>query len=256
MTTRTLRVSVLLVCLMVAGLASASSLEVARLAQQLEHISQDLASDTAARSWSGSVRHNAKLLSEKARKLQDSIERGRSSAYVRTRFTDVSRYYQRLEASVVRSVDGSGSHRLRDDFLNLADAYEELRYEFYGDTGYQSLRTSPPVYGYRNGYPAPLYWPGDRYSRDAGVNVIVVPTLRFPNRSHPDQGWEGRHRSAVESRANKIDDNNSHRSPVQDRQFGRDRARDLPGSRGSADRQEPNPGGRLRANQGYYRLGQ
>ena len=86
-----------ILCLLLSGLASASSLEVARMAQQLEYASHNLANDPQGVSWSGSVKHNAKLLSQKAQRLQDSVERGRSSAYVRLRFTDVTRYYQRLD---------------------------------------------------------------------------------------------------------------------------------------------------------------
>jgi len=232
-------------CLLVSGLASASSLEVARLAQLLEHASYDLATDSAGRSWSGSVKHNAKLLSQKAQKLQDSIERGRSSAYVRTRFTDVSRYYQRLEASVVRSMDGSGSHRLRDEFIHLSEYYEDLRFEFYGDTYYQSFRSSPPSYPYA--YPQPLL--DGRNIRGLGIGVIVVPPIRDYDRRRG-----GQHRAPVTSRRSRQAPGSDHRSPVLDRQHRNDRIRDLSSGRRSGGRVETGRSNRLEANQGYYRM--
>lgn len=234
-----------ILCLLVTGLASASSLEVARLAQLLEHASYDLANDSRGLSWSGSVKHNARLLSQKAQKLQDSIERGRSSAYVRTRFTDVTRYYQRLEASVVRSMDGSGTRRLRDEFIQLSEYYETLRYEFYGDTYYQSLRSSPSIYPYA--YPQPLS--GGRGYRDLGVGVIIVPPVR-----EYDRRRGGQHRAPVDVRRNRQGDGYDHRSPVIDRQLRNDRLRDLSNGRSSGRQGRIGGNSRLEANQGYYRL--
>ena len=234
-------------CLLTSGLASATSLEVARLAQLLEHASYDLANDSRGRSWSGSVKHNAKLLSQKAQKLQDSIERGRSSAYVRTRFTDVNRYYQRLEASVVRSMDGSGSHRLRNEFIQLSDLYEALRFEFYGDTDYQSIRSSPPSYPYTYQQP----WLGGRNSRNLGIGVLVVPSIRDYDRRRG-----GQHRAPVTERGNRQFKGSDHRSPVLDRQRRNNRARDLSTGRRSGRKTDTGRETRLEANQGYYRLRQ
>ena len=246
-----LKILIMTACLAASGLASASSLEVARLAQMLEHASSDLASGSGGVSWSGSVKHNAKMLGQKAQKLQDSIERGRSSAYVRTRFTDVTRYYQRLEASVVRSMDRSGSGRLRNEFIELSEYYEDLRYEFYGDTYYQSLRSSPSTHRspYPYVYPQPRL--GDPYYRNSGVRVLIVPPVRDYDRRR-----DGQHRAPVTDRDFRQFDGTNHRSPVLDRKRRNDRIRDLSGGRGTGRQADPGQGSRIRANQGYYRLRQ
>ena len=240
-------------CLLAPGLAIASPLEIARLAQQLEYASSNLAGGAVGVSWSGSVKHNARILSQKAQKLQNSVERGRSSAYIRTRFTDVTRYYQRLEASVIRSMDSSGTGRLRNEFLQLSALFEDLRYEFYGDTYYQSLRSSPPSYPYT--YPQPL--PGDRYSPGAGIGVIVVPRASDYSRYR-----RGQHRAPVSDRQSRRDNdyqlrrNNDYqyRSPVMERQDRNDRLRGLTGERDPGRQAGADRNGRQTADQGYYRL--
>jgi hypothetical protein len=234
-------------CSLVPALASASPLEIARLAQLLEYASHDLASDASGPVTTGSVKHNARLLSQKAQKLQDSIERGRSSAYVRTRFTDVTRYYQRLESSIVRSTGSYRSQSLRNEFLQLAEHYENLRYQFYGDSYYQSLRAGPPSYPYAQ----PSRWPGGRYRPDQGVGAALVP----PAQAYDRRG-EVQHRAPVSARGIRSVGQTEHRSPVLERQRQADRLRDLSIGRGSASQTDSGGQNRLEANQGFYRLRQ
>ena len=241
------KVLIAAICLLVPGVAGSSPLEVARLAQQLEYASAEIAGSAVAVSWSGSVKHNARLLSQKAQKLQDSVARGRSSAYIRTRFTDVTRYYQRLEASVIRSMDRSGTGRLRNEFIQLSEFYEDLRFEFYGDSYYQSLRSGPSINPYRYSQP----WLGDPYSNGPGVGVLIVPRV-----SDYDRRGGQQHRAPVTARELRRGNNFQHRSPVQQRQRRNDRVRDLSGGRTSGRQSGVEPNRRIEANQGYYRLRQ
>jgi len=217
-------------CLIFPALVSATPLEIARLAQLLEHASHDIASDAGRLAAKGSVEHNARLLGQKAQKLQDSIERGRSSAHVRTRFTDVTRYYERLESSIIRSMAGSRTQVLRNEFLQLADHYEKLRYQFYGDSEYQSLRSSPPSYP----YPYPLRWLG------RADNLQLLRQNRAPTSIR-----DGVSAGELE-----------HRSPVLERQRQADRLRDLSIGRGSERQTNPARQRRFEVNQGFYRLRQ
>ena len=115
-------------------LALASNPEADRLAVLLEQSSQDLAQNARSLSGAGGIAHNSQQLAAKARQLQDNIRRGRSSAYVRMRFTDVTRYYQRLEAAVARLNVRRGGRQVQSDFARLAVTYEQLRYQFVDDS--------------------------------------------------------------------------------------------------------------------------
>jgi hypothetical protein len=154
--------------LLIPPLAVASDTEIARLAGQLQQASHALSQDARGVTGFGSVHSNAARLGDKAQQLLESLRRGRTSAHVRTRFTDVSRYYQRLEAAVLRGRSSQATERVRQEFYQLADLYENLRYQFYGDSYYQSFRASPPAFG-----PYPPHYGGE-VIRGPGLGITPI----------------------------------------------------------------------------------
>lgn len=184
----------------------ASHRDIQRLANELEQASDHLAHDAKAVGGFSSVSHNARRLSSKAQKLTESIARERSSAYIRTRFTDVSRSYQRVETAFLRTRHGVGNGHISNEFDRVASLYESLKYQFYGDSYYQSFRSGTPAYqSYLYNYDRRPYY--------------SAPRVFINSHSHRQiRSW----RPSGDIRINHSRNDRDHRSPVIERKHRRD----------------------------------
>ncbi|MEZ5490586.1 MAG: hypothetical protein R3F50_09745 [Gammaproteobacteria bacterium] len=231
------------IILLLPTLALASSPEADRLAALLEQASLDLAQNARNLSGAGGIAHNSQQLAAKARQLQDMIRRGRSSAYVRVRFTDVTRYYQRLEEAVARLNARSGGQQVQSDFARLALSFEQLRYQFVGDSYYTGFQSAPAI------LVIPQIRTGNRYVRNPDLGLSERPRH---GQSHSERRLgEYRHQAPVLNRRDGRLDGTVHRSPVLERRYRNEHL-----GAGRPDRAGSAVDRRLEANQGYYRLGQ
>ena len=215
-------------------LAIASLQEAEQLAGLLQQSSHDLAFNVAGIPGSGSVEHNIRQLADKASQLQDYLQRGRSSAYLRLRFSDVSRYYERVEAAMARLDGRNSTQSLQNQFARLALVYEQLRAQFYGESVYPGQVPVPAIL---------VIQPpgrGPRYVRDENLG------LSLPDSQRTDR----QHRSAVQDRYRGLDQESRHRSPVLERQrrYGNTGTDGFDRSPRRAD------DARIQADQGYYRM--
>lgn len=207
--------------------AQATQWEISRLAIQLENASESLLRDSRAAGGYNSVSHNAQRLAVKAKQLTDSIARGRTSGYIRTRFTDVSRAYQRLESAILRQSRNQRNRSVVHEFDRVANIYGYLNNQFYGNTSYQSFRSSPPDFEYLYTRPLPP--------------VVVKPHYRPDTDSSDDESQvTGRGNMNVESNNRRRQDYDHH-SPVVDRRNRRELEQQQTGSR-TETRQQSNLG--------------
>lgn len=192
--------------------ATASNWDLQRLADQLVYASNDLARGAKAVRGFSSVGHNANRLRTKAQQLADSISRGRTSAHIRTRFSDVSRYYLRVESSFLSARRTYRTPYVDDKFDNVASLYDSLSYEFHGGSYYGSFRSSPQPYQ-RNYYSrAPFYT----------TQILINPPRNYGQRNP---------RPPVTKRNNRQRDDYDHQSPVINRQNQRDRLGNISNNR-------------------------
>ena len=98
------RVSIFLMLLLaVPAAASATQIEVSRLATELNQVSSALATELKNSRGYGSVRFSADRLSRAAADLVRAIRRNRSGSFLRSEFQDVARHYRELEEAFLRS---------------------------------------------------------------------------------------------------------------------------------------------------------
>jgi hypothetical protein len=189
----------------VPALASASQWDIQQLADELEHASNNLYRSAKAVRGFSSVGHNANRLSNKAEQLAKSIGRNRTSAYVRTRFNDVSRYYQRVENAFLSARRSYGTHYVDESFDYVADLFASLNYEFNGDYRFGGYNSNSQYFN-RNNY--------DRGSSYISPLILINPS-RYDRQRNP--------RPSVIQRNNRHHDDYDHKSPVVQRQNQRNR---------------------------------
>ncbi|MEX0619432.1 MAG: hypothetical protein WDZ76_07870 [Pseudohongiellaceae bacterium] len=108
--------------------AHASNWELSRLAAQLNEMSAGLAREAGKRGGYSSVSHNAERLSYETRQFVDSVRRDRSRAYLSGKFTDMQRYYNRLEEAMLRAVDRRQNPQLIAWFDEVNHLYRRLHF--------------------------------------------------------------------------------------------------------------------------------
>jgi len=124
----------------------ATQFEISRLAEQLGGLSAELSRDSRGLRGFSSVSHYAARLQSKADQLSQSITRGRSTSYVRSRFSDVAQHYERLEEAYFRAGRFKVDTRVEQQFGEISLLLNLLTTQFYPDNynpGYSGL---PPVY--------------------------------------------------------------------------------------------------------------
>lgn len=173
--------------------ALATDWEISRLASQLQLASDQLAFNVRYVQGYGSVNNRAQQLSRKAAQLTDSIERGRSSSTLHSQFSDLARYYQRLESDFLRSSRNRSLGHLNHNFDHLASLYSSLSFHFY-PAQYPLREDHRHVV--RQYYPVPVPFIPRAF-------VIPTPAIPYNNSDH------------------RVYDSYDHRSPVQERKDNR-----------------------------------
>ena len=125
------RVSIFLMLLLaVPAAASATQIEVSRLATELNQVSSALATELKNSRGYGSVRFSADRLSRAAADLVRAIRRNRSGSFLRSEFQDVARHYRELEEAFLRS--GREHNRYVYSQVGLiSNLFSGLNSEFY-----------------------------------------------------------------------------------------------------------------------------
>ena len=125
----------------------ATHFELARLANEIELISAQLADDLRYTRHYGSVRQRAVTLRREASQLADTLGRNRSNSRIRSQFKDVRRGYERLEQAFFIADRRNRVPRLYREINVLSNIFTNLSEEFYyaglGEQNYGSAYNSP-----------------------------------------------------------------------------------------------------------------
>ena len=125
----------------------ATHFELARLANEIELISAQLADDLRYTRHYGSVRQRAVTLRREASQLADTLGRNRSNSRIRSQFKDVRRGYERLEQAFFIADRRNRVPRLYREINVLSNIFTYLSEEFYyaglGEQNYGPAYNSP-----------------------------------------------------------------------------------------------------------------
>ena len=125
----------------------ATHFELARLANEIELISAQLADDLRYTRHYGSVRQRAVTLRREASQLADTLGRNRSNSRIRSQFKDVRRGYERLEQAFFIADRRNRVPRLYREINVLSNIFTNLSEEFYyaglGEQNYGPAYISP-----------------------------------------------------------------------------------------------------------------
>ena len=125
----------------------ATHFELARLANEIELISAQLADDLRYTRHYGCVRQRAVTLRREASQLADTLGRNRSNSRIRSQFKDVRRGYERLEQAFFIADRRNRVPRLYREINVLSNIFTNLSEEFYyaglGEQNYGPAYNSP-----------------------------------------------------------------------------------------------------------------
>lgn len=211
---------------------SASHLDVARLATQLNLASGQLAYELRGAGAYSSIRQRSDQLSREAADLLDAVRRNRSPNHVQSQFRDVSQRFASLEQAVLRLHRRDYSPYLFNELDRISGIYNELSAQFhyagiygyeqsswYGSRAYSARAYSPPVIIYQQ-VPSPAY----------GIprSFINPPPRQQYEQDHTQDRHDGGRRDEGRREAAGRDNerghaqqlpNLDHHSPVLDRQL-------------------------------------
>ena len=174
----------------------ATHFELARLANEIELISAQLADDLRYTRHYGSVRQRAVTLRREASQLADTLGRNRSNSRIRSQFKDVRRGYERLEQAFFIADRRNRVPRLYREINVLSNIFTNLSEEFYyaglGEQNYGPAYNSPhsglSIIGSR--YSTSRY-SGSRYSSSR------YSGSRYPGSSYSGSRDTGSHRGSL-----------------------------------------------------------
>ena len=174
----------------------ATHFELARLANEIELISAQLADDLRYTRHYGSVRQRAVTLRREASQLADTLGRNRSNSRIRSQFKDVRRGYERLEQAFFIADRRNRVPRLYREINVLSNIFTYLSEEFYyaglGEQNYGPAYNSPhsglSIIGSR--YSTSRY-SGSRYSSSR------YSGSRYPGSSYSGSRDTGSHRGSL-----------------------------------------------------------
>jgi hypothetical protein len=125
----------------------ATHFELARLANEIELISAQLAENLRYTRHYGCVRERAVTLRREASQLADTLGRNRSNSRIRSQFKDVRRGYERLEQAFFIADRRNRVPRLYREINVLSNIFTYLSEEFYyaglGEQNYGPAYNSP-----------------------------------------------------------------------------------------------------------------
>jgi|MEHZ01.5.fsa_nt_MEHZ011548149.1_5 hypothetical protein len=125
----------------------ATHFELARLANEIELISAQLAENLRYTRHYGCVRQRAVTLRREASQLADTLGRNRSNSRIRSQFKDVRRGYERLEQAFFIADRRNRVPRLYREINVLSNIFTYLSEEFYyaglGEQNYGPAYNSP-----------------------------------------------------------------------------------------------------------------
>ena len=174
----------------------ATHFELARLANEIELISAQLAENLRYTRHYGCVRQRAVTLRREASQLADTLGRNRSNSRIRSQFKDVRRGYERLEQAFFIADRRNRVPRLYREINVLSNIFTNLSEEFYyaglGEQNYGPAYNSPhsglSIIGSR--YSTSRY-SGSRYSSSR------YSGSRYPGSSYSGSRDTGSHRGSL-----------------------------------------------------------
>ena len=179
----------------------ATHFELARLANEIELISAQLADDLRYTRHYGSVRQRAVTLRREASQLADTLGRNRSNSRIRSQFKDVRRGYERLEQAFFIADRRNRVPRLYREINVLSNIFTNLSEEFYyaglGEQNYGPAYISPhsglSIIGSR--YSTSRY-SGSRYS-DSRYSGSRYSSSPYSSSSYSGSRDTGSHRGSL-----------------------------------------------------------
>jgi hypothetical protein len=139
-----------LLLLFAPSIVFATNFELARLSNQIELLSSQLADDLRYTRNYGSLRQRAVTLSREASQLGNSLRRNYSSSRVRSHFKDVRRSYEKLEQAFFRANKKDHEPRVYQDVNQLSNLFsslsDEYHYAGYSQANYGTVYMVPHYY--------------------------------------------------------------------------------------------------------------
>ncbi len=214
-----LSVFTFLACFALASTTQAATpFEFSRDVAELNFASERLARELRSSPGYGSLRAAAERLSDDAEQLQESVDRGRSHAYIRLQISDMRRRYQHLQVAVAKTRGEGASELITEHMANITALYEGLNAEhFYShpDTGvaalYSPFQYTAPV----------IIFPNEEGEVDLSNPYLPAEMQRWidaGNAVRPQTGAEARSAQRVITEQTTIEQGFDHRSNVLDRE--------------------------------------
>ena len=206
-----LRILLLVLAVLFPVSGFATNFEISRLASQLQGLSADLSRESRGLRGFSSVSHYAARLESRADQLNNSITRGRSTSFIRSRFSDVVQHYERLEEAYFRAGRFRVTSRVEQQFAEISQVLQAMSLQFFPENYYPGYVGAPPVILY---YPYRGRNAERAYQRNPQGGLDRVPDPQRPDRHRADDTQRPGHEPRYD-----------HQSDVYDRQQDRISAR-------------------------------
>lgn len=168
--------------LVLAGQASADDRSLLRQASTLESISYDIARELRYSGGYSSLSNDAEKLAREARRFRDAVAGHRNDIYVRARYDEMAKYYERFDHNYRRASFGRQHRHVQTTFFSISTMF----YDIGGS--YRS---------YSNSFGGNAF--GDNYRRPSPVIIYRSPPVYFGN---PDRHRDNRHYHRDDRRQN------------------------------------------------------
>jgi hypothetical protein len=197
---------------------AATPYEFSRTVAELNFASERLARELRNSPGYGSLRAAAERLSDDAEQLQESIDRGRSHAYIRIQITDVRRGYQQLQVAIAKSRGEGAGELIAQHMETISALYNDMEAEhFYSTPDYGVTSLYSPFQ-----YSAPIIiYPGPQGEVDLTNPYLPTEMQRWieTGRSlRPQTAAEQREAQRAVTERVDIEQGFDHRSNVLDRE--------------------------------------
>lgn len=151
------------------GQATADDRRLLNQANQLESISYDIARELRYSGGYSSLSNDAEKLAREARRFGDAVAGRRNDIYVRARYDEMAKYYDRFERNYRRASFGRQHRQVQTAYFSISAVFNDI------GGSYRVFANSFGGAGF-----------GDHYRRPAPVIIYRAPPVFF-DRHYPNQ---------------------------------------------------------------------